>query len=89
MKNDEQRAYDPLIAKEFVKKFFQIQNEKKMLSEDEKALKEEYKGKVPVALVKKVMQYVKIKKQLEYEAASEDTIDSIEDIITDNFVTVG
>jgi len=77
-------TYNKEKTEEFAKRLFAIRREKKILQEDEKELKAEFKEHVPVKLVNKIIRVVKLKIDMQYEAASEETIEEIEDIIADS-----
>ena len=73
-------AFDPEVAKEFIQRFFSIQQEIKTLQEDKKELKEEFKTKVDMKLVANVIRLIKAQLKL---TASPETVEELSDIIKD------
>lgn len=76
-------AYDPEAVKEFVERYFSVEREIKVLQEDKKQLKEEFKDKINHKLLAKVIRLVKAKVALEQENSSPDTVEEIEDLVKD------
>jgi len=75
--------YDPEAVKEFVQRFFEIQREINVLKQDVIELKDEYKNLINHKLISKVMRLVKIKLALSTEDASPDTIEDIEEMVSE------
>lgn len=75
--------YDEESVKDFVKRYFELEREKKILMMDQKELKQEFKDKIDQKLLSKVIKLVKTKVQLEEEAASPDTVEEMENIVRD------
>lgn len=76
-------SYDAEAVKEFTKRFFEIEREKKVLQEDKIELKEEFKNKIDHKLLGKVIRLVKAKVALEEEDTSDNTLEEIEKIVRD------
>jgi predicted transcriptional regulator len=76
-------AYDPEQVKDFIKRFFEIQREINVLKEDIKQLKEEFKDKIDHKLIGKVIRLVKAKLALSVEEASPNTVEEVEELVTD------
>ena len=75
--------YDPEANKEFIKRFFTLQNEILGLKEDQKHLKEEFKDKINQKLMNQVIKLVKIELQLKQLDASDQTIEELKEIVVD------
>lgn len=73
-------AYDAEAVKEYVQKWFTLEQEIKGLREEKGNLKEEYKGKVDLKLVSDVVRLVKIQLKM---TTSEETFDELSEIIRD------
>jgi hypothetical protein len=57
-------THDPEMAKEFVNKWFLLENEIKGLMEERKILKDDYSDKVNMKLVSAVIAYVRAESKL-------------------------
>ena len=68
-----------VIVKEFVEKVLVIENEKRLLREDEKALFEDYKDKLDVKAFRAALRIAKIRSKLDnnIEAEVDDMLESI------------
>ena len=71
-------AYDAEAVKEYVLKWFTIEQEIKSLREEKSGLKDEYKGKVDLKLVSNVVRLVKAQLKLE---ASDSTVDDLSELV--------
>jgi uncharacterized protein (UPF0335 family) len=76
-------AFDPDVTKEFIDRLFTIEREVKVLQEDKKQLKEEFKDKINQKLIAKIVRLVKLKVSLEEEGASPDTLSEVEELVLD------
>lgn len=71
-------SYDPEAIKEYIEKYFNLEQEVKVLQEDKKQLKEEYSDKVNMKQVSAIIRLIKAEMQIE---CSEETKQEIGDII--------
>lgn len=76
-------SYDPEVVKEFIDRLFTIEREMKVLSEDRKELKQEFKDKINHKVLGKVIRLVKAKVAVETEEVSPDTVEEIETFVRD------
>lgn len=83
-------AYDSESTKDFISRLFEIQREIKVLQEDVKELKEEFKNKIDQKLVSGIVRLVKAKVAVENQQVSPDTIQEVEDLVRDKInIVVG
>lgn len=72
--------FDPEVAKEYIERFFTVVREVKVLQDDKKQLKEEFKDKLDLKLVGAVIRLVKASLKVN---ASDETKQDLEDLILD------
>jgi len=71
------------VVEELVEKLTRIENEKKLLAEEQKALFDDYKEKLDVKALKAALQIAKIKSRLgDSEHEMEDMLGTIENKLT-------
>jgi uncharacterized protein (UPF0335 family) len=78
-------AFDVETVKEYVSRWFTLENEIKGLREEKTNLKDEFKGKVDFKLISVVVRMVKAQLKL---TASEETVQQLEEIIKDKIGAV-
>lgn len=81
-------AYDEKAVKEFILRYFEIEREKKVLQQDSKDLKEEFKKKIDATLIANVIKSVKAQIKLELMEVSSDTISEIEEFVKEKIAMV-
>jgi len=70
------------VVKEFIEKLTQLEGEMRLLSEDRKALMEEYEDKIDIKALKAAIRIVKIKSRLgDSEPECDSYIDEIDGIV--------
>ena len=84
----EEKGYDPTVAKEFIERLFQLEQEIKLLQNDRKDLKDEFKKRLNTKLVGKLIRLVKAKISINDEAVSPQTVDELENLIKDHIGVV-
>lgn len=78
-------SYDVEAVKEYVNKYFMLENEIRGLREEKKNLSDEFKGKVDLKLVTNVIRLVKAQLKM---TASEETVEELSNIIKEKIGAV-
>lgn len=73
-------AFDPEVAKEFISRYFSVEREIKVLREDKKELKSEFKEKLDIKLISNMIRYIKAQLRLN---VSDETKEELETLILD------
>jgi uncharacterized protein (UPF0335 family) len=74
-------AFDADVVKEFITRLFAIEKEMKVLQEDKKELKEEFKGKIDNKQIANAIKLVKA--QIALSQTSPETTEELTEIIKD------
>jgi phage protein D len=82
-KYQKETGFDPAVAKEFLERYFTTAQEAKALQRDLKDLREEYKNKLNMKLITRIVKLVKAKLDVDKSQASIDTIQVLEDLVRD------
>lgn len=78
-------AYDSEAVKEFVEGEYQFHVEKKQAQESHKDFRDAFKERIDAQLIAQIIRAVKLKAQMEKRNASQETVESIMDIVEDIF----
>jgi len=80
-------AYDEVAVKEFVEGEFAYHVEKKQAQETHKEFRETFKERIDPQLVGQIIQAVKLRYKMEKRNASQDTVESIMEIVEEVYGT--